>query len=126
MSLLDAIKRDANAILTNTSEFAEAVRFIAPTGEDVTVNAIHTKHHLGYDLQAAMETNTLKAHIAVSEQELTDLGYPVRNSDGEVDFDKHRVRARDDRGVEWIYVVQQWFPNDKVGVIALVLARGEG
>ncbi len=122
MSLLDLIKRDANTITTNTSDFAEEqVTFIAPTGEQATVQALHTKHHLGYDLQTAQEINTLKAHVCVSEQELTALGYPIRNSDNKVNMTNHKVMATDANGREWLYIVHEWFPNDKTGTISIIL-----
>jgi hypothetical protein len=121
MTLLEAIKRDANTITKNISEFAETVVFIAPTGQQVSVKGIHTKHHLGYDLQTAQEINTLKAHVCVSEQELTALAYPVRDANNNVNLKNHRVRAHDANGVEWTYAIHEWFPNDKVGTISIIL-----
>ncbi len=121
MGLLELMKRDANDITTNLVDFAEDVTFIAPTGQQATVQSLHTKHHLGFNIETAQEINTLKAHVCVSEQELTALSYPVRNSKNEVTFKDHKVRAKDANGLEWTYAVQEWFPNDKVGVISVIL-----
>jgi hypothetical protein len=126
MSLLDLLKRDANFITTNVADFAEpSVTFIAPTGEQAVVQSLHTKHHFEYDLQAAQEINTLKAHVAVSEQEFIDLGYPVRNTRGFVNMKGHKVKASDANGREWTYVVAEFFENDKVGVIICILGEFE-
>lgn len=121
MSILQLMKRDANTITKNTGEFAEPVIFIAPTGQTVTVNALHTKHHLGYDLQTAQEINTLKAHVCVSEQELTAFSYPVRDGNLKVSLIGHKVVAKDANGVDWLYIVNEFFPNDKVGTISIIL-----
>lgn len=123
MGLLELLKRDANYITTNQVDWAEQVTFIAPTGEIATIKALHTKHHLDYDLQRAQEINTLKAHVDISEQELTALGYPVRNAAGDVHLKKHKVTASDANGVAWTYIIENWFENDKVGVIVCILGK---
>lgn len=126
MGILDFIKRDARRIVTNVNDFAEeTVTFIAPTGEIANVQALHTKHHLGYDLQTAQEINTMKGHVCVSEQSLIDLNYPVRDSQGRVSLKNHKVIATDANGVEWTYIVNEFFPNDKVGVISVILGGHE-
>ena len=126
MDLIDIIKRDANFITkSKVVGFAQSVTIIDREGVEYVVDALHTKHHLGFDLQTAQETNTLKAHIDVSEQELTALGCQVRNADGDVYMEKFKVKAKDANGVEWTYFVSQWYPNDKFGVIVLILGRHE-
>jgi hypothetical protein len=121
MSILELMKRDANAITTNTNEFSQAVTFISPDAVEAVVNGLHTKHHLGYDLETAQEINTLKAHVCVSEQELIALGYPVRDVNNHVKLKGHKVKAKDANGLLCTYVVQEFFPNDVVGTISLIL-----
>lgn len=122
MGLLELMKEDANLMTTDSDDgFAEPVTFIAPSGMEVTVNALHTKHHLGFDIQKAQEINTMKGHVCVAEKELTDLGYPVRNSVNEVSLMKHKIKAKDANGLLWTYKVAQFFPNDKVGTISIIL-----
>jgi hypothetical protein len=122
MGVLELMKRDANKITTDLAGFSQPVTFRAPTGEIATVNALHTKHYLGYDIDTAQEINTLKAHICVSEQELCALSYPVRNEvTNQVALKDHIVIATDANGTEWVYIVREIFPNEKIGVIALVL-----
>jgi hypothetical protein len=126
MSLLDAIKRDANTITTNLGEFSEPVKFIHPdTGLEIIVSALHTKRYLGYDVQTAQEINTVKAHVCVSEQELTALGYPTRNTAGSVAMIGRKVKASDSNGVEFTYVINETRPDDKVGTISLILGAHE-
>lgn len=121
MSILELIQRDAHAIVTNAEEFAGPVTFIHSSGLEVTIDAIHTFHHLGYDIETAQEVNTLKAHICVSEQALADKLYFVRNTDGKVTFEKHKVRATEANGREWLYAVNEWFPNGRTGTVSLIL-----
>lgn len=119
MEMIDAIKRDANLITKGS--FSQPATFTSLSGQVATVRALHTKHHLGFDLERAQETNTLKAHIHVSEQELTAIGYTVRNDRREVDMIGHKVSTADANGAVWIYKVQQNFPNEKTGSISFIL-----
>lgn len=125
--MMDLVKRDANFITKNAdSGFAGPVTFIDLDGVEYgPVNALHTKHHLGFDLQTAQEINTLKSHIDVSEQELIALGYPLRDVNNDIALAGHKVKALDSNGTEWTYIVEQWFPNHKVGVIVFILGRYE-
>jgi hypothetical protein len=114
------MKRDANYITTDAGGFTQSGTFIAPGGIEATVDVIHTKHHLKFDLQTAQEINSMKAHVVVSEQELIALNYPVR-SENKVSLQEHKFRAADDRGEMWTYDILQWFPNEKVGTISIIL-----
>lgn len=127
MGLQEFMKRDAHHIINNTADFSEllGVIFIAPDTTQVTIQALHTKHHLGFDLQTAQEINTLKAHVCVSEQDLIALSYPVRNAAGQVALAGHRIKAYDDRGVLCDYVAEQWYPNEKLGTISIILGAWE-
>lgn len=121
MGILDLIKRDVRTITTNTEDFAGPVTFIHPEGLEIEVNVLHTLHHLGYDLQTAQEVNTLKAHVCVSEGELNEKLYYVRNAKNEITFKDHKIRAREASGQEWLYIVNQWFPNGTTGTVSLIL-----
>lgn len=126
MSILDIIYRDAKDIASNVGDFAGPLTFIhGVTGLQVTVDAIHTLHHLGYDLQTAQEINTLKGHVCVHEKVLNDAGYATRGGDGHVTFENHRVKAKEANGTEWLYVVQQWFPNGRTGTVSLILGANK-
>ncbi len=121
MGILDFIKRDANQITKNTGDFAGPLTFIDESGLEVELNALHTLHYLGYDLERAQEINTRKAHVCVSEEELTNRGYQTRNTHNEVTFQNHKLRAKEANGQEWLYVINEWFPNGRTGTISLIL-----
>ena len=121
MSLLESAKRDIERITSNVGEFARAATFKAPTGEEVTVNVLHTKHHLGVDAELKKWANTKNAHISVSEKFLVDAGYPVRNAEGKVYLEQHKVTVKDSTGTDCTYVIEQWFPNETIGLITCIL-----
>lgn len=123
MGLLDIIKEDIEAITSDGDGFARSITMTAPTLETVTFNGLHSKHHLGFDSESGRDVNTKNAHIAVSEKFLTDANYPVRNAAGEVDLKNHKVRVEDSTGVEWTYKVEQWFPDETIGLIVCILGN---
>lgn len=125
MSLLERAKADIEKITSNLNEFARAATFYAPSGETATVNILHTKHHLGVDAELQKWVNTKNAHISVSEKFLTDAGYPVRNADHQVFLQKHKVKVADSTGEEVTYVIEQWFPNETIGLITCILGTYE-
>lgn len=120
MSILEKAKRDIERITSNTNEFARRALFIAVDGTQVEVGAIHTKHHFGVDAELQKWVNTKNAHISVSEKFLTDSGYPVRKN-GEVFLQKHRVLVKDSTGTRVMYNIDQWFPNETIGLITCIL-----
>jgi hypothetical protein len=125
MSLLDLIKRDANVITKNLADFGESITVINREAQSFPVAGLHTKHHLGFDIETAQEIHTLKAHVCISEQELVAAGCTVRDASNKVDMKDFRVLASDANGVQTKYVVREIFPNDKVGVIVLILGAHE-
>jgi hypothetical protein len=120
MSLIDQAKADTRQITSNSNEFARSCVFVAPTGETATVNAIVNQHHTAYN-EMNERINAKISSIAVSESLLTDAGYPTRNADGDVYFRLHRVTAD---GQD--YVCREWFTDDTVGLIVLILGEWVG
>lgn len=120
MSLLERAKRDIERITSNLDGFARTATFFAPTGEEATVNILHTKHHLGFDAEKQKWANTKNAHLSVSEKFLTDAGYPVRTN-GLVNLLHHKVKVNDSTGTECIYNIDQWFPDETIGLIMCIL-----
>jgi hypothetical protein len=123
MSLLDQAKADIRSIVSNSDEFGRSMTFT--NGEDTaTVTGLHSKHHYIVDLDG-VRANSLNAHITVSEADLEAEGYPVRNADGQVDLENHRVSVADSTGTTVQYVIRQVFPNETVGVIVCILGGFE-
>jgi hypothetical protein len=120
MSLYDTAKADIESITSNTDEWGKLATFTAPTAEVETVAVIHNKHHTGFN-ELGERVNSKYASIAVSESNLDFYGYPVRNADGEVDFKGHLVSIADSTDIVKNYVVREWYPDETVGLIVLIL-----
>lgn len=121
MSLLDRAKADIETITSNTNDFGKTMTLISPHGDELEVTGLHTKHHLAIDDEGEL-VNSKNAHISVSEKFLTDGGYPVRIN-GEVSLKNHRVRVTDSTGEEKTYSINQWFPDETVGLITCILGK---
>lgn len=124
MSLLDTAKASIKRITTDTNGFGVSMVLIAPSGATATVAGLHTKHHINVDTDGAT-VNSKNAHVSISEEVLTALGYPVRNADREVNLKGHRVNVADSTGVVKNYVIQEWFPDESVGLIVCILGDYE-
>lgn len=119
MSLIDQAKADTQAITSNLNGFGRTCYFTAPTSETATVVGIYNQHHTAYDTEG-VRINALIASICVSESLLVATYYPTRNANDEIDFTRHRVTAD---GFD--YVCREWFMDDTVGLITLILGQWE-
>lgn len=125
MGLVEQAQKDFKSITGDQTAFGVLLAFTAPTGETAEVTGLHTKHHLGFDTEGK-PVNSKTAYIAVSEELLTEADYPVRNAAGEVHLQKHLVDVKDSTGEEKKYIIQQWFPDETIGAITLVLGEYGG
>lgn len=125
MGLLNDIKEDIRAITSDTNGFGVELTFTAPTGEVAVVAGLHTKHHMGFDVESGKDVNIKNAHCSVSEALLTEAGYPVRNAAGEVFLRDHQVQAVDSTGTLCKYVVAEWIPDETIGLILCILGDKE-
>jgi len=115
MGLIDNINADIASITSNLNDFGVSIEMITPNGTATTINGIHTKHHLGIDTDGNM-VNSKKASIAFSETFLN-----CRNSNEEVALTNYRVSVKDSTGIVKEYIVQQWFPDETIGLIVCIL-----
>lgn len=115
MGLLDTIKSDIELITSTLNEFGVSIVLTSPLGVVTTLTGIHTKHHLGIDTDGNM-VNSKKASIAFSESFLS-----CRNSSEEVSLTNYRVSVKDSTGIIKEYIVQQWFPDETIGLIVCIL-----
>ncbi len=120
MSLTDRAKADVALITSNKRGWGVDIVLTAPTAQVITITGLHTKHHLAYDTDGNA-VNTKKAAISFSESFLTAVNYPVRNSAGEVDFKDHLFDVKDSTGILKHYTSQSWFPDEKLGLIVVIL-----
>jgi len=121
MNLNDLAKADILTITSNQATgWGKTLAFLAPTGETAEIVGLHTKVRLQFDTLGNY-VNTKKAHISFSESLLTDLGYPVRNDAGQVSLVGHLVTAIDSTGTSVQYVVNEWYPDETIGLIVCVI-----
>jgi hypothetical protein len=120
MSLVALAKADIQRITSNQNGWGVSLAFTAPSGETATITGTHSKHHLGTDTDGN-RVNVKNASAAFSEQLLNDLAYPVRNSDGEVYLPGHKLYVKDSTGFEKSYVIREWYPDETVGFIVVIL-----
>ena len=124
MGLTDIAKADIKQITGNATEWGVELVFTAPTAETATITGLHTKHHLGMN-EEGRAVNSKTASVSFSEEYLTDVDYPVRDLNGEVNLKNHLVSVKDSTGVVKNYKVHEWFPDEKVGLIVCILADYE-
>lgn len=121
MGLTEQAILDAQSITSDAiNGFGIAIEFTAPNSTTATINGLATKHHMRVDLDGKL-VNSKDASIAVSEQLLVDAGYPVRNSTGEVYLKGHKVKWTDSSGQLCEYEIDQWFPDEAIGLIVCTL-----
>jgi len=65
--------------------------------------------------------NVKNAHISFSEALLTDVSYPVRNINGEVQLRGHKITTKDSTGVDKNYIITENFPDETIGMIVCIL-----
>ena len=121
MGLIDQATQDWQRFSSDTEGWGVSINIETPSGsQNVDIAGLATKHHIGIDAEGNL-INTKNAHISFAEKLLTDEGYPVRNTEGEVALFNHRVNYADSTGVIKKYVIREWFPDETVGVIVCIL-----
>jgi len=120
MGLFEQAKQDIQQITSNTDEWGIDLEFIAPNGTIANIVGIHTKHHLGIDTDGN-RVNTKNVSISFSEQLLVDVNYPLRDANNNVNLAGHKLRAIDSTGVLNTYIINQWFPDESIGLIVCIL-----
>lgn len=119
MGYVDQIKKDIEQLTGDLDGFGVQLNLTAPDSKTASVVGLHAKHHTDFD-DDGRAVNTTIASVAVSEQFLIDAGYPVRTK-GEVNLKNHRISAPDSTGATIDYTIRQWFPDETIGLIILIL-----
>ncbi len=117
MSLFDRAIQDAK-LITN-GDFAVPIVF-SHGGNTANIKGWTTKHHIGFDTDGNM-VNSKTVNVTVSESDLTDAGYPVRDTNGEVNLRGHLVTVKDSTQTTDQFQVSQYFPDERLGLITLIL-----
>ncbi len=119
MGLTDQAIRDAKTITSNLNDFGVMITLTSPSGPSLVINGLHTKHHLAVDTEGNI-VNSKKASLSFSESLLISP-YPCRNNFQEVDLKNHLASVKDSTGIIKNYLIQQWFPDEAIGLIVCVL-----
>ena len=125
MNLYDQAKADVNQITGNGFEWGEPITLIAPNAQQAIVNGIHAKHHTEFN-EDGFPVNGKIANIAISEDNVLAINasYPLRTN-GEIHLQGHLVTVKDSTGIDQEYVIQQWFPDETIGLIVCILSDYE-
>lgn len=120
MGLIEQARQDVNAILTDLDGFGQNIILTHPNGTVITTVGLHKKIRLGVDTEGNI-VNSLTATVTISDSDLIAKGYPYRNSNNEVDLNKHKVSILDVTGIMRTYMVQSWHPDETLGLIVCYL-----
>jgi len=120
LNLNDIAASDWRTFSSDPLGFGKAISFTAPGGEIADAVGLTTKHHIGLDTDGNV-VNSKNAHFSVSESILVEAGYPTRDASGEVNFAGHKVAIVDSTGLSKNYVIEEWFPDESIGVITCIL-----
>lgn len=122
MGLLEMARQDVKDITSNLNDFSVPATFTSPTNQTITINVIHSKHHLRFDTDGN-PVNSKNAHLSFAESNM--VGYVIRNGAGEVSLKGHRVTVKDSTGLDKQYVISQGFPDEMLGLIVCILSDFE-
>lgn len=121
MGLMAQAQQDIYDILNDSDAgFAVPVTLTTPSTVSptisVTVNALAIKHNLSFtDMGEPKTSNTKTARVTVSEQSLTDAGFPVRNGDDKVILKGVIVSFVDAANTTYTSVIREVNPGDMTG-----------
>lgn len=126
MNLVDLAKKDIEAINSDkVNGWAVDLKFTNPTASlVVTIQGRSVKHHTSYD-DEGNKINTRIASVSFSEKAMIDVGYSIRNTAGEVSMKKHLVEVKDSTGTLVKYRIEQWFPDETIGMVVCILGSYE-
>lgn len=120
MNIEQRAARDAARITSNPNEAGTQVTLTTPDGTITkTVVAGTTKHMLRDDLNGFKSIGKT-ASAWVSESVLVAADYPVRVNN-EISLVGHVVSWTDVSGLTWKYTVRSIRPDEKIGLITLML-----
>lgn len=123
MTLVDQARLDAAMILGG--DFSVEMTLVSPDSQTAVIQGIHTKIHHGVDINTGASVNSKKASVSFAESAVTTANatYPLRNDAGEIYLKGHLVKVNDSTGTQKTYTADQWFPDEMLGTIVIILGR---
>ena len=122
MSIIDQARRDLLQITTSATGFSVPLIITTPAGTPFQVRGLAKKHHLSIDGDGVV-VNSKNASVSIAEDALKAVGYPVRNSRGEVMMMGHTVTYEAVPGLPMQYSILEHFPDEALGLIVFILAE---
>jgi len=126
MGLIDQIRLDLNDIITNANDFGVTLIFTATNSPATTATITGTGRHIDYTFDELGMVKGLgsNATCTVSEASLIAASYPYKDSNGNIDFKRHKVTMSDATSTG-SYMVRTWIPNEGLGIISFELSDFE-
>ncbi len=121
-NLFDLIKRDAKSFINNGGYQVDITLTTPDKTKTINITGWAAKIAWSFDSDGN-QVNTSNAHITIDEDVLTNLGYPVRNSNKEVSMLQHKIDFKDSSGELRHYIVRENLPDENLGLIYLVLGN---
>lgn len=116
---INMVRRDSKRIVSGSGWTIDIVLTDAG-GTSYSVKATYKKHWSTMD-NDGVPMRGKNATITVSEADLADKGYPVRNDSGEIDMANHTVNFADSSGDTSDYYIQNTLPDETLGIIVCIL-----
>lgn len=105
-------------------EFSTSITVEKPDlSSAIVVKGLAMKHHMSFDLNSGDAVNSKQAHISISEQLFVDASFTIRDGNGEVDLKGYFITYTDSTGNSQKYVVNEYFPDETVGLIVMTLGE---
>lgn len=123
MSLAEA-KKDLVDIIEG--DFGVEITITNLSGQTLSITGLASKHHIGINPDTGEPINTKNAHCSLSEKTLTDNGYAVRDSNGEISLKGHKISFKDSSDIVKQYRINETFPDETLGLIVCILGDQNG
>lgn len=116
-AILDMARNDFARFATKGG-FEVDVNLKATNDTEANVKGIASKIYAGVDTDGQLMKGA-KVHVTFIEADLPD--YPLRNSGGEVDLERHIITLKFANGVDQKFMVSESYPDETIGNITCIL-----
>ena len=121
MGLIQQANEDWQAITSDLGEWGTDITLTNADGSaTIDIVGLASKHHIGIDTDGNI-INVKNAHISFSEKLVIDGPFVIRNSNDEVNLEGYKATYKDSRGITKTYIIEQWMPDETIGVILCIL-----